>query len=191
MTVTYVAIVAGQMTIAMGDISATNILHARRHSLLLAGFLSYSGLYRLQSRAPSRRSNLNLKMMLPAIGRFFLRGNAADRIANGAFGTPGPGFFGASVGPDDIHKSPHDVRSPSSSGAVNALPAVVVPTAWTGVYVLAASQPCRPLSCLAITIVKPQEFTLLYRLDLALWRDVLHLLYSITVCTRAIDYARQ
>lgn len=182
MTVTYVAIVAGQMSVAFGDITQTTFF-------MIAGILYCLALLptavsTASSPAPLKEVKLDLKMIyrnspVSFVAMLFVG------IANGAFGTLAP-VFGAEVG-----LTTFTIATMMSitifSGAVMQLPAGRMSDRMDRRYVLAGLAAIAGLSGLAITIVKPSGLTVLYGL-IALYGAMSYTLYSIIVA-HANDYA--
>jgi len=182
MTVTYVAIVAGQMAIALGDVTQTTFF-------MIAGILYCLALLptavsTASSPAPLKEVKLDLKMIYRNSPVSFVAMLLVG-IANGAFGTLAP-VFGADVG-----LTTFTIATMMSitifSGAVMQLPAGRMSDRMDRRYVLAGLATIAGLSGLAITIIKPSGITVLYGL-ISLYGAMSYTLYSIIVA-HANDYA--
>jgi len=182
MTVTYVAIVAGQMSVAFGDVTQTTFF-------IIAGILYCLALLptavsTASSPAPLKEVKLDLKMIYRNSPVSFV-GILLVGVANGAFGTLAP-VFGAEVG-----LTTFTIATMMSitifSGAVMQLPAGRMSDRMDRRYVLAGLATIAGLSGLAITIVKPSGIAVLYGL-ISLYGAMSYTLYSIIVA-HANDYA--
>ena len=182
MTVTYVAIVAGQMSIAAGDVTQSTFF-------IIAGILYCLALLptavsTASSPAPLKEVKLDLKMIYRNSPVSFVAMLLVG-IANGAFGTLAP-VFGADVG-----LTTFTIATMMSitifSGAVMQLPAGRMSDRMDRRYVLAGLATIAGLSGLAITIIKPSGITVLYGL-ISLYGAMSYTLYSIIVA-HANDYA--
>ena len=173
MTVTYVAIVAGQMSIAAGDVTQSTFF-------IIAGILYCLALLptavsTASSPAPLKEVKLDLKMIYRNSPVSFVAMLLVG-IANGAFGTLAP-VFGADVG-----LTTFTIATMMSitifSGAVMQLPAGRMSDRMDRRYVLAGLATIAGLSGLA---------TVLYGL-ISLYGAMSYTLYSIIVA-HANDYA--
>lgn len=182
MTVTYVAIVAGQMSIALGDVNQTTFF-------MIAGILYCLALLptavsTASSPAPLKEVKLDLKMIYRNSPVSFIA-MLLIGIANGAFGTLAP-VFGADVG-----LTTFTIATMMSitifSGAVMQLPAGRMSDRMDRRYVLAGLAAIAGLSGLAMTIIKPSGIAVLYGL-ISLYGAMSYTLYSIIVA-HANDYA--
>ncbi|WP_417408339.1 MFS transporter [Hoeflea sp.] len=182
MTVTYVAIVAGQMSVAFGDVTQTTFF-------VIAGILYCLALLptavsTASSPAPLKEVKLDLKMIYRNSPVSFV-GILLVGVANGAFGTLAP-VFGAEVG-----LTTFTIATMMSitifSGAVMQLPAGRMSDRMDRRYVLAGLATVAGLSGLAITIIKPSGIAVLYGL-ISLYGAMSYTLYSIIVA-HANDYA--
>ncbi|SOE16321.1 predicted MFS family arabinose efflux permease [Hoeflea halophila] len=182
MTVTYVAIVAGQMSIAAGDVTQPTFF-------IIAGILYCLALLptavsTASSPAPLKEVKLDLKMIYRNSPVSFVA-MLLIGIANGAFGTLAP-VFGADVG-----LTTFTIATMMSitifSGAVMQLPAGRMSDRMDRRYVLAALAAIAGVSGLAIALLKPSGITVLYGL-IALYGAMSYTLYSIIVA-HANDYA--
>lgn len=182
MTVTYVAIVAGQMSIAAGDVTQPTFF-------IIAGILYCLALLptavsTASSPAPLKEVKLDLRMIYRNSPVSFVA-MLLIGIANGAFGTLAP-VFGADVG-----LTTFTIATMMSitifSGAVMQLPAGRMSDRMDRRYVLAALSAIAGVSGLAIVLVKPSGITVLYGL-IALYGAMSYTLYSIIVA-HANDYA--
>lgn len=182
MTVTYVAIVAGQMSVAFGDVTQTTFF-------IIAGILYCLALLptavsTASSPAPLKEVKLDLKMIYRNSPVSFV-GILLVGVANGAFGTLAP-VFGSEVG-----LTTFTIATMMSitifSGAVMQLPAGRMSDRMDRRYVLAGLATVAGLSGLAITIIKPSGIAVLYGL-ISLYGAMSYTLYSIIVA-HANDYA--
>ena len=182
MTVTYVAIVAGQMSIAFGDVTQTTFF-------IIAGILYCLALLptavsTASSPAPLKEVKLDLGMIYRNSPVSFIA-ILLIGVANGAFGTLAP-VFGANVG-----LSTFTIATMMSitifSGAVMQVPAGRISDRMDRRYVLAALAAIAGFSGLAITIVKPDSLAILFGL-ISLYGAMSYTLYSITVA-HANDFA--
>lgn len=182
MTVTYVAIVAGQMSVAFGDVTQTTFF-------VIAGILYCLALLptavsTASSPAPLKEVKLDLKMIYRNSPVSFVAILLVG-VANGAFGTLAP-VFGAEVG-----LTTFTIATMMSitifSGAVMQLPAGRMSDRMDRRYVLAGLATVAGLSGLAITIIKPSGIAVLYGL-ISLYGAMSYTLYSIIVA-HANDYA--
>lgn len=182
MTVTYVAIVAGQMSVAFGDVTQTTFF-------VIAGILYCLALLptavsTASSPAPLKEVKLDLKMIYRNSPVSFV-GILLVGVANGAFGTLAP-VFGSEVG-----LTTFTIATMMSitifSGAVMQLPAGRMSDRMDRRYVLAGLATVAGLSGLAITIIKPSGIAVLYGL-ISLYGAMSYTLYSIIVA-HANDYA--
>lgn len=182
MTVTYVAIVAGQMSIALGDISQTTFF-------IIAGILYCLALLptavsTASSPAPLKEVKLDLKMIYRNSPVSFVS-MLLIGIANGAFGTLAP-VFGANVGLSTITIATM-MSVTIFSGAVMQLPAGRMSDRVDRRYVLAALAAIAGISGLAIVVVMPSDIAVLFGL-ISLYGAMSYTLYSIIVA-HANDYA--
>jgi MFS family permease len=182
MTVTYVAIVAGQMSIALGDVTQSTFF-------IIAGILYCLALLptavsTASSPAPLKEVKLDLGMIYRNSPVSFVAMLLVG-IANGAFGTLAP-VFGSDVG-----LTTFTIATMMSitifSGAVMQLPAGRLSDRVDRRYVLAALAAVAGLSGLAISVVKPSGITALYGL-ISLYGAMSYTLYSIIVA-HANDHA--
>ena len=182
MTVTYVAIVAGQMSIAFGDISNTSFF-------IIAGILYCLALLptamsTASSPAPLKEVRIDLKMIYRnspvSVIAIVLIG-----IANGAFGTLGP-VFGANVG-----LSGGIVATMMSitifSGAVMQIPAGRMSDRMDRRYVLAGLAAIAGTAGLGLMLFAPTDLSILFGL-IAIYGAMSYTLYSIVVA-HANDFA--
>ena len=182
MTVTYVAIVAGQMSIAFGDVSQTTFF-------MIAGILYCLALLptavsTASSPAPLKEVKLDLRLIYRNSPVSFV-GILLVGIANGAFGTLAP-VFGANVG-----LTTFTIATMMSitifSGAVMQLPAGRMSDRMDRRYVLAGLAAIAGISGLAIAVIKPSGIGVLFGL-ISLYGAMSYTLYSIIVA-HANDYA--
>lgn len=182
MTVNYVAIVAGQMSIAFGDISQSTFF-------MIAGILYCLALLptavsTASSPAPLKEVKLDLRMIYRNSPVSFVA-MLLIGIANGAFGTLAP-VFGANVG-----LTTFTIATMMSitifSGAVMQIPAGRMSDRMDRRYVLAALAVIAGLSGLAISVVKPSSIAVMFGL-ISLYGAMSYTLYSIIVA-HANDYA--
>ncbi|MCY0148242.1 MFS transporter [Hoeflea sp. G2-23] len=182
MTVTYIAIVAGQMSIVLGDISQTTFF-------IIAGILYCLALLptamsTASSPAPLKEVKLDLKMIYRNSPVSFVA-MLLIGIANGAFGTLAP-VFGADVGLSTITIATM-MSITIFSGAVMQLPAGRMSDRIDRRYVLAGLAAVAGLSGLAIVVVMPSDIAVLFGL-ISLYGAMSYTLYSIIVA-HANDYA--
>ncbi|WP_322988508.1 MULTISPECIES: MFS transporter [unclassified Hoeflea] len=182
MTVTYIAIVAGQMSIVLGDISQTTFF-------IIAGILYCLALLptamsTASSPAPLKEVKLDLKMIYRNSPVSFVA-MLLIGIANGAFGTLAP-VFGADVGLSTITIATM-MSITIFSGAVMQLPAGRMSDRIDRRYVLAGLAAVAGLSGLAIVVVMPSDIGVLFGL-ISLYGAMSYTLYSIIVA-HANDYA--
>ncbi|MBC7281771.1 MFS transporter [Hoeflea sp.] len=182
MTVTYVAIVAGQMSIALGDINQSTFF-------IIAGILYCLSLLptavsTASSPAPLKEVKLDLKMIYRNSPVSFVS-ILLIGIANGAFGTLAP-VFGANVGLTTLTIATM-MSITIFSGAVMQLPAGRMSDRMDRRYVLAGLAAIAGLSGLAIAVIKPSGIAVLFGL-ISLYGAMSYTLYSITVA-HANDFA--
>ena len=182
MTVTYVAIVAGQMAIALGDINQSTFF-------IIAGILYCLALLptavsTASSPAPLKEVKLDLGMIYRNSPVSFVS-ILLIGIANGAFGTLAP-VFGANVGLTTLTIATM-MSITIFSGAVMQLPAGRMSDRMDRRYVLAGLAAVAGLSGLAIALIKPSGISVLFGL-ISLYGAMSYTLYSITVA-HANDFA--
>lgn len=183
MTITYVAIVAGQMTIAVGDISTPTFFMIA--GILYCMALLPTAISSAVSPSPLREVRLDLKGLYRnspvACGSIFLIG-----VANGAFGTLGP-VFAAQVG-----LSGAAIASLMSvtifAGAVAQFPAGRLSDRMDRRYVLAGVAGVGGLVG-ALAFLSGTESTTLLFILIALYGAASYTLYPIAVA-HANDFAR-
>lgn len=182
MTVTYIAIVAGQMSIAFGDISQSTFFIVAGILYCLA--LLPTAVSTASSPAPLKEVKLDLRLIYRNSPVSFVA-MLLIGIANGAFGTLAP-VFGANV-----ELTTFTIATMMSitifSGAVMQLPAGRMSDRMDRRYVLAALAAIAGISGLAITVVKPSGIAVLFGL-ISLYGAMSYTLYSIIVA-HANDYA--
>ncbi|KJS15808.1 MAG: MFS transporter [Hoeflea sp. BRH_c9] len=182
MTVNYVAIVAGQMSIALGDVSQSTFF-------MIAGILYCLALLptavsTASSPAPLKEVKLDLRMIFRNSPVSFVA-MLLIGVANGAFGTLAP-VFGANVGlTTTIVATMMSITI--FSGAVMQIPAGRMSDRMDRRYVLAGLAAIAGISGLAITMVKPSSIGVLFGL-ISLYGAMSYTLYSIIVA-HANDYA--
>lgn len=182
MTVNYVAIVAGQMAIALGDISQSTFF-------IIAGILYCLALLptavsTASSPAPLKEVKLDLKLIYRNSPVSFVA-MLLIGVANGAFGTLAP-VFGANVGlTTTIVATMMSITI--FSGAVMQIPAGRMSDRMDRRYVLAGLAAIAGVSGLAITAIKPSSIAVLFGL-ISLYGAMSYTLYSIIVA-HANDYA--
>ncbi|MEM5474550.1 MFS transporter [Hoeflea sp. AS60] len=182
MTVTYVAIVAGQMSVAFGDVTQTTLF-------VIAGILYCLALLptavsTASSPAPLKEIKLDLGMIYRNSPVSFIS-ILLIGVANGAFGTLAP-VFGATVGLSTITIATM-MSITIFSGAVMQVPAGRMSDRMDRRYVLAGLAVIAGLSGLAIALVKPSGIAVLFGL-VSLYGAMSYTLYSITVA-HANDFA--
>ncbi|MEQ8482513.1 MAG: MFS transporter [Hoeflea sp.] len=182
MTVTYVAIVAGQMSIALGDVTQTTFF-------MIAGILYCLALLptavsTATSPAPLKEVRLDLKMIYRNSPVSFVA-MLMIGIANGAFGTLAP-VFGASVGLATITIATM-MSVTIFSGAVMQLPAGRMSDRMDRRYVLAGLGAVAGISGCLIVLLEPDNIAILFGL-IALYGAMSYTLYSIIVA-HANDFA--
>ncbi|MDP2122289.1 MAG: MFS transporter [Hoeflea sp.] len=182
MTVTYVAIVAGQMSIALGDINQSTFF-------IIAGILYCLALLptavsTASSPAPLKEVKLDLGMIYRNSPVSFIS-ILLIGIANGAFGTLAP-VFGANVGLTTLTIATM-MSITIFSGAVMQLPAGRMSDRMDRRYVLAGLAAVAGLSGLAIAVIQPSGIGILFGL-ISLYGAMSYTLYSITVA-HANDFA--
>jgi MFS family permease len=182
MTVTYVAIVAGQMSLALGDVTQTTFF-------IIAGILYCLALLptavsTATSPAPLKEVRLDLRVIFKNSPVSFVA-MLLIGIANGAFGTLAP-VFGASVGLSTITIATM-MSITIFSGALMQIPAGRMSDRMDRRYVLAGIAAIAGISGLAIMIVKPNDLATLFGL-ISLYGAMSYTLYSIIVA-HANDYA--
>lgn len=182
MTVTYVAIVAGQMSLAFGDVTQTTFF-------IIAGILYCLALLptavsTASSPAPLSEVRLDLKMIYRNSPVSFVA-MLLIGIANGAFGTLGP-VFGANVGLSAVTIATM-MSITIFSGALMQIPAGRMSDRIDRRYVLAGLAAIAAASGIAIVMLKPTGLTLLFGL-ISLYGAMSYTLYSIIVA-HANDYA--
>ncbi|MCY0096520.1 MFS transporter [Hoeflea ulvae] len=182
MTVNYVAIVVGQMSIALGDVSQSTFF-------MIAGILYCLALLptavsTASSPAPLKEVKLDLPMIFRNSPVSFVA-MLMIGVANGAFGTLAP-VFGANVGLTTIIVATM-MSITIFSGAVMQIPAGRMSDRMDRRYVLAGLSAIAGISGLAITMVKPSSIAVLFGL-ISLYGAMSYTLYSIIVA-HANDYA--
>lgn len=182
MTVTYVAIVTGQMSIALGDVNQTTFF-------MIAGILYCLALLptavsTATSPAPLKEVRIDLKLIYRNSPVSFIA-MLMIGIANGAFGTLAP-VFGASVGLATITIATM-MSVTIFSGALMQIPAGRMSDRMDRRYVLAGLAAIAGVSGLAIVIIKPEDVGILFGL-IALYGAMSYTLYSIIVA-HANDFA--
>lgn len=182
MTVNYVAIVAGQMSIALGDISQSTFF-------MIAGILYCLALLptavsTASSPAPLKEVKLDLRMIFRNSPVSFVA-MLLIGVANGAFGTLAP-VFGANVGLTTIIVATM-MSITIFSGAVMQIPAGRMSDRMDRRHVLAGLAAIAGVSGLAITVIKPSSIGVLFGL-ISLYGAMSYTLYSIIVA-HANDYA--
>lgn len=182
MTVTYVAIVAGQMSIALGDVTQTTFF-------MIAGILYCLALLptavsTATSPAPLKEVKLDLKLIYRNSPVSFVA-MLMIGIANGAFGTLAP-VFGANVGLATITIATM-MSVTIFSGAVMQLPAGRMSDRMDRRYVLAGLGAIAGISGCLIVFLKPDNIGILFGL-IALYGAMSYTLYPIIVA-HANDFA--
>jgi len=182
MTVNYVAIVVGQMSIALGDVSQSTFF-------MIAGILYCLALLptavsTASSPAPLKEVKLDLKLIYRNSPVSFVA-MLMIGVANGAFGTLAP-VFGANVGLTTIIVATM-MSITIFSGAVMQIPAGRMSDRIDRRYVLAGLAAIAGAAGLALTVVKPSSIAVLFGL-IALYGAMSYTLYSIIVA-HANDYA--
>jgi MFS family permease len=182
MTVTYVAIVTGQMSIALGDVKQTTFF-------MIAGILYCLALLptavsTASSPAPLKEVRIDLKLIYRNSPVSFVA-MLMIGIANGAFGTLAP-VFGANVGLETITIATM-MSVTIFSGALMQIPAGRVSDRVDRRYVLAGLGAIASASGLAIVIIRPEDVGILFGL-IALYGAMSYTLYSIIVA-HANDFA--
>lgn len=183
MTITYVAIVAGQMSIAAGDISTPTFFMIA--GILYCMALLPTAISTAVSPSPLREVRLDLKGLYRnspvACVSIFLIG-----VANGAFGTLGP-VFAAQVG-----LAEGAVASLMSvtifAGAVAQFPAGRLSDRVDRRYVLAAVAALAGIVGILMLVTVASDITILFLL-IALYGAASYTLYPIAVA-HANDFAR-
>lgn len=183
MTITYVAIVAGQMSIAAGDISTPTFFMIA--GILYCMALLPTAISTAVSPSPLREVRLDLKGLYRnspvACASIFLIG-----VANGAFGTLGP-VFAAQVG-----LAEGAVASLMSvtifAGAVAQFPAGRLSDRVDRRYVLAAVAALAGIVGILMLVTVASDITILFVL-IALYGAASYTLYPIAVA-HANDFAR-
>ena len=182
MMITYTAIVAGQMSIALGDISTSTFF-------MVAGILYCLALLPTAlSTASSPPPLSEVKIDLPMIYRnspVSFVGILLVGIANGAFGTLGPVFAAKAGLPGGAVATLMSVTI--FSGAVMQLPAGRLSDRLDRRYVLAAASAIAAASGLVLAIFAPANMGVLFGI-IALYGAMSYTLYSIIVA-HANDYA--
>jgi Arabinose efflux permease len=182
MTITYVAIVGGQMSIAFGDVGGSTFFMICGILYCLA--LLPTAVSTASSPAPLKEVRIDLKMIYRnspvSVVAIVLIG-----IANGAFGTLGP-VFGANVG-----LSGAVVATMMSitifSGALMQIPAGRMSDRMDRRHVLAALAATAGVSGFALVLFAPTDLGILFGL-IALYGAMSYTLYSIVVA-HANDFA--
>lgn len=182
MTVTYVAIVTGQMSIALGDVKQTTFF-------MIAGILYCLALLptavsTATSPAPLKEVRIDLKLIYRNSPVSFVA-MLMIGIANGAFGTLAP-VFGANVGLETITIATM-MSVTIFSGALMQIPAGRMSDRMDRRYMLAGLAAIAGVSGLAIVIIKPEDVGILFGL-IALYGAMSYTLYSIIVA-HANDFA--
>jgi MFS family permease len=182
MTVTYVAIVSGQMSIALGDVKQTTFF-------IIAGILYCLALLptavsTASSPAPLKEVRIDLRLIYRNSPVSFVS-MLMIGIANGAFGTLAP-VFGANVGLATITIATM-MSVTIFSGALMQIPAGRMSDRMDRRYVLAGLGAIASASGLAIVVVRPEDIGVLFGL-IALYGAMSYTLYSIIVA-HANDYA--
>lgn len=182
MTVTYVAIVTGQMGIALGDVKQTTFF-------MIAGILYCLALLptavsTATSPAPLKEVRIDLKLIYRNSPVSFVA-MLMIGIANGAFGTLAP-VFGANVGLETITIATM-MSVTIFSGALMQIPAGRMSDRMDRRYMLAGLAAIAGVSGLAIVIIKPEDVGILFGL-IALYGAMSYTLYSIIVA-HANDFA--
>lgn len=182
MTVTYVAIVAGQMVIALGDVTTTTFF-------IIAGVLYCLALLptavsTASSPAPLSEVRLDLRVIYRNSPVSFVA-MLLIGIANGAFGTLAP-VFGSNVGLSTVAIATM-MSITIFSGALMQLPAGRMSDRMDRRYVLAGLAAVAFVSGLALVVLKPTGLALLFGL-ISLYGAMSYTLYSIVVA-HANDYA--
>jgi MFS family permease len=183
MTITYVSIVAGQMGLAVGDVSTTTFFMVA--AILYCMALLPTAVSTAVSPAPLKEVRLDLKGLYRnspvACASIFLIG-----IANGAFGTLAP-VFGAQVG-----LSTAAVATMMSvtifAGALAQFPAGRLSDRIDRRYVLAALAAAAGLSGLVVLGANSTNVTFLFSL-VAIYGATSYTLYPIAVA-HANDFAK-
>ena len=182
MTVTYVAIVAGQMSIAFGDVTQSTFF-------MIAGILYCLALLptavsTATSPAPLKEVRLDLRLIYRNSPVSFIAILLVG-IANGAFGTLAP-VFGADVGLTTLTIATM-MSITIFSGAIMQLPAGRMSDRMDRRYVLAGLAAIAGASGLAISMVQPSGISVLFGL-ISLYGAMSYTLYSIIVA-HANDFA--
>lgn len=182
MTVTYVAIVGGQMSIALGDVSNTTFF-------IIAGILYCLALLptavsTASSPAPLNEVKLDLRAIYQNSPVSFVS-MLLIGIANGAFGTLAP-VFGSNVGLANVTIATM-MSITIFSGALMQIPAGRMSDRVDRRYVLAGLSAIAGASGLFIAIVRPYDIAWLFGI-IALYGAMSYTLYSIIVA-HANDYA--
>jgi MFS family permease len=182
MTINYTALVAGQMSIALGDIhTATFFMIA---GILYCLALLPTAVSTAVSPAPLKEVSLDLKGLyrnspVSFVGIFLVG------IANGCFGTLGPVFGGA------VHLSQTTIALLMSvtifSGAVFQFPAGRLSDRMDRRYVLTGVAGTAGLAGLVLALGAPSHIDLLFAL-VALYGAMSYTLYPVTVA-HANDFA--
>ncbi len=182
MTVNYVAIVLGQMSIAFGDVAAPTFFMVCGILYCLA--LLPTAVSTASSPAPLKEVKLDLRAIYRNSPVSFVA-ILLIGVANGAFGTLGP-VFGSDVGLADI-----TIASMMSitifSGAVLQLPAGRLSDRMDRRYVLAGLAAIAGLSGLTIYLLAPTGLVVLFTI-IAIYGAMSYTLYSIIVA-HANDFA--
>ncbi|PWV97265.1 putative MFS family arabinose efflux permease [Hoeflea marina] len=182
MTVTYVAIVFGQMSIVFGDITTPMLFMASGVLYCLA--LLPTAVSTASSPAPLKEIRPDLKAIYRNSPVSFI-GMLLIGIANGAFGTLAPVFankVGLATGTIAVMMS-----VTIFSGALMQLPAGRMSDRMDRRYVLAALAAIAGFAGLAILIGAPSDIGILFGL-IALYGAMSYTLYSIVVA-HANDFA--
>jgi MFS family permease len=182
MTVTYVAIVAGQMSIALGDVTQTTFFMVAGILYCLA--LLPTAVSTATSPAPLKEVKLDLKLIYRNSPVSFVA-MLMIGIANGAFGTLAP-VFGANVGLATITIATM-MSVTIFSGAVMQLPAGRMSDRMDRRYVLAGLGAIAGISGCLIVFLKPDNIGILFGL-IALYGAMSYTLYPIIVA-HANDFA--
>ena len=182
MTITYVAIVAGQMSIALGDVSTSTFF-------MVAGILYCLALLPTAlSTASSPPPLSEVRIALPMIYRnspVSFIGILLVGIANGAFGTLGPVFAAKAGLPGGAVATLMSVTI--FSGAIMQIPAGKLSDSLDRRYVLAAMAAIASIAGLSLAIFAPSDMGLLFAI-VAIYGAMSYTLYSIIVA-HANDYA--
>lgn len=183
MTINYVAIVAGQMSISLGDVSTQTFFMVC--GILYCFALLPTALSTASSPAPLKEVRIDVRLIYRnspvSVVAMVLVG-----IANGTFGTLAP-VFGGRTGLSEVTIAAM-MSVTIFSGALMQFPAGKMSDRTDRRYVLAGLSAVAAVSGLIIAVMRPDSVGLLFGL-VALYGGMAYTLYSIIVA-HANDHAR-